>query len=53
LEQAGLIAFTKPLYQVLSLDPDTLPLTVDTAPRAGQAFSVADILKRLAQGGGQ
>ena len=53
LEQAGLIAFAKPLYQVLSLDPDTLSLTADSAPRAGQALSAADILKRLAQGGGQ
>ena len=53
LEKAGLIAFAKPLYQVLSLDPDTLSLTADSAPRAGQALSVADILKRLAQGGGQ
>jgi hypothetical protein len=53
LEKAGLIAFAKPLYQVLSLDPDTLSLTADSAPRAGQALSAADILKRLAQGGGQ
>ena len=53
LEKAGLIAFTKPLYQVLSLDPDTLPLTADSTPRAGQALSAADILKRLAQGGAQ
>ena len=53
LEQAGLIAFAKPFYQVLSLDPDTLPLTADSAPRAGQALSAADILRRLAQGGAQ
>jgi len=53
LEQAGLIAFAKPFYQVLSLDPDTLPLTADSTPRAGQALSAADILKRLAQGGAQ
>jgi hypothetical protein len=53
LEQAGLIAFAKPLYQVLSLDPATLPPTPHSAPRAGQTLSVADIFKRLAQGGGQ
>lgn len=51
LEKAGLIAFAKPLYQVLSLEPATLP--TDSAPRAGQALSAADILKRLMQGGRQ
>lgn len=48
LEKNGLIAFHKPLYQVLGLDP------VDpgaSAQRAGQTLSAADILKRLAQGG--
>ena len=51
LEKAGLIAFRKPLYQVLSLDPADQPATPE--PRAGQTLSAADILKRLAQGGGQ
>ena len=50
LEQTGLIAFHKPLYQVLGLDPVE---TVAALPRAGQTLSVADILQRLAQGGGQ
>jgi len=53
LEKAGLIAFAKPLYQVLSLEPATLPPGADSAPRAGQALSASDLLKRLMQGGGQ
>lgn len=51
LEKAGLIAFRKPLYQVLSLDPLAQPPGVE--PRAGQTLSVADILKRIVPGGGQ
>ncbi len=50
LEKTGLIAFHKPLYQVLSLDPVE---AVAASPRAGQTLSVADILQRMAQGGGQ
>ena len=47
LEKADLIAYRKPLYQVLSLDP---PLqTAASQPRAGQTRSVADIFKHLAQ----
>jgi hypothetical protein len=53
LEKAGLVAFRKPLYQVLSLDPATCPPTAGVAERAGQTLSAAEILKRLAQGGGQ
>lgn len=53
LEKAGLIAYRKPLYQVLSLDPATVGATPDAAERVGQTLSAADILKRLAQGGGQ
>ena len=52
LEQAGLIAFRKPLYQVLSLDP-TAMLVSGPETRAQQAQSAADILKRVLQGGGQ
>lgn len=52
LEKAGLVAFEKPLYQVLSLDTATLPPT-SGVQRAGQTLSVADILKGLSQGGGQ
>jgi hypothetical protein len=50
LEKTGLIAFQKPLYQVLCLDRVD---PVDSAQRAGQTLSAADILKRLTQGGGQ
>jgi len=50
LDKAGLIAFEKPLYQVLSLEPAASP---SFSGRAGQALSAADILKRLSQGGGQ
>jgi hypothetical protein len=50
LEKNGLIAFHKPLYQVLCLDPVD---PVAPAQRAEQTLSAADILKRLAQGGGQ
>ena len=52
LEKAGLVAYCKPLYQVLSLEPATLP-PAPTAERAGQTLSVADLFKRLAAGGGQ
>jgi hypothetical protein len=52
LQKAGLVAFAKPLYQVLSLDPETPPPGANAVPRAGQPLSAADILKRLAQGGG-
>jgi hypothetical protein len=49
LEKADLIAYRKPLYQVLSLPP-VATVTPDTAPRAGQTLSTAEILKRLVQG---
>lgn len=54
LEQAELIAFRKPLYQVLSLDP-TDPSTPETPgeQRAGHTQSAGDILRRVLQGGGQ
>jgi hypothetical protein len=50
LEKADLIAYRKPLYQVLSLEATAVPPTTPTAQRTGQSLSVADILKRLAQG---
>ena len=50
LEGTGLIAFHKPLYQVLSLDPGEV---AGSTQRAGQTLSAADILKRLMQGGVQ
>lgn len=51
LEKAGLVAYGKPLYQVLSLEPGALAPAAP-AERAGQTLSVADIFKRLAPGGG-
>jgi len=53
LEQAGLIAYRKPLYQVLSLETTSPPPAAPTQERTGQSLSVADILRRLAQGGSQ
>ena len=41
-----LLAYQKPLYQVLALTPASAP-----APRCGQVLSVGDILRRVAQGG--
>lgn len=52
LEQADLIAFRKPLYQVLSLDPAAMPMSVPQK-RAQQVQSAADILKSILSGGGQ
>jgi hypothetical protein len=52
LERADLIAFRKPLYQVLSLDPaDPPPRASGSEPRAAQAQSVGEILKRVLHGG--
>lgn len=53
LEKADLIAYRKPLYQVLSLNPTAPPPAVPAEQRSGQSLSVADILKRLAQGAAQ
>jgi hypothetical protein len=55
LEQSGLIAFRKPLYQVLSLEPADTTAVVPAPPghRSGQAQSAGDILRRILQGGGQ
>jgi hypothetical protein len=52
LEKNGLIAFRKPLYQVLSLEP-VEPETGSHEPRAEQTLSAGDILKRALQGGGR
>lgn len=52
LEQAGLVAFQKPIYQVLSLEPAAQPPLLPEK-RAGQVQSAADILKRILEGGGQ
>jgi len=52
LVAADLLAFQKPLYQVLSLPEDsrrTVPTA--TAPRSGQVQSVAEVLRRALEGG--
>jgi|SRR5829696_2726766 len=53
LEQADLIAYRQPLYQVLSLVESGPPIVPSSQPRTGQTQSAADILKRILQGGGQ
>lgn len=49
LEQADLIAFRHPLYQVLSL-PDSTVSPADSK-RTGQTRSAADILRQVFKGG--
>jgi hypothetical protein len=51
LETAELIAYAKPLYQVLALTDPAGGTATPEAPRLGQAVAVGDILRRvLAQG---
>ena len=52
LEQADLIAYRQPLYQVLALESGG-PGAAPSQPRAQQTQSAADILKRILQGGEQ
>ncbi|HEV8493737.1 MAG TPA: hypothetical protein VGR76_15780 [Candidatus Angelobacter sp.] len=49
LVQADLIAYQKPLYQVLALDCGPAPAAQE---RSGQVQSVGDILRRLLEQGG-
>jgi hypothetical protein len=51
LVAADLVAYQKPLYQVLALPQPTAAPTQATASRSGQALSLGDILRRAAQGG--
>jgi hypothetical protein len=51
LIQADLIAYQKPLYQVLALPEDPRATAASTAPRTGQARCVGDILRRALEGG--
>jgi hypothetical protein len=51
LEQADLIAFRHPLYQVLSLPESHLTLDSSNTGRAGQTRSVSDILRQVLSGG--
>jgi hypothetical protein len=51
LQQTDLIAYQKPLYQVLSLDPASDPLGQPDTPRSGQAQYIAEVLRRALEGG--
>jgi len=51
LIQADLIAYQKPLYQVLALTEEPRGTLGATAPRSGQPRSVGDILRRALEGG--
>jgi len=48
-----LIAFRKPLYQVLALPEDPKTSALTTAPRAAAVQSVGEILRRALEGGAQ
>jgi hypothetical protein len=51
LIQADLIAYRKPLYQVLALPEDRRTGDPAAAPRAGQERSLGEILRRAWEGG--
>ena len=51
LQQADLIAYRKPLYQVLSLEDPLTPTPSSISPRGSQVQSVGDILRRAIDGG--
>ena len=51
LVQADLIAYQKPLYQVLALPEDAKTSAASTSPRTGQTQSVAEVLRRALEGG--
>jgi hypothetical protein len=50
LVEADLVAYQKPLYQVLALPPAQV-FTPQAGPRSGQTLSVGDILRRVCEGG--
>lgn len=52
LVQADVLAYRKPLYQVLAL-PEDPPVGAAPSERTGQPASVADILRRALEGGTQ
>ena len=51
LVQADLIAYQKPLYQVLALPEDPKASAALTLARSGQTQSVAEVLRRVLEGG--
>jgi hypothetical protein len=50
LVEADLVAYQKPLYQVLALPP-TQVVTPQAGPRSAETLSVGDILRRVCEGG--
>lgn len=54
LIQADLLAYRKPLYQILAL-PEPVPATANPAPapRNGPARTAGDILRHVLEGGGR
>ncbi len=51
LQKADLIAYQKPLYQVLSLDQSSEPASSSASPRTAEVQSLAQILNRALKGG--
>ena len=51
LIRAELIAYRKPLYQVLSLDPEAAALPSPERPRARGPRRLGDIIDGLTEGG--
>jgi len=51
LLSAALIAYRKPFYQVLSLEPHQGPVAQPPPPRTGQPLSLADILRQMKEEG--
>ena len=48
LGEAGLLAYRKPLYQILDLAPPLVPMRLEPDRRSAQAVAIGDILKGLA-----
>ena len=53
LREADLIAYRKPLYQVLDLTPPTRMVSIQQRSGAGEAVAIGDIFKGLSRGGEQ
>jgi hypothetical protein len=53
LIHADLLAYRKPLSQVLALPDGSPPATAPSAPRSGQVQSGAAVLRRVLEGGAQ
>ena len=53
LQKVDLVAFGKPFYQVLSLEPVVAAQPALKEERVHQAQSAAEIFKRILQGGGR